>query len=95
MKTKEKAIHLTVSLVLNEDSSWSYHSPKVETRFEMHLPVRMFNGRGTGESLSGVIGDMIEDFPNAVAEYEAEEAARKAEEEAQKLVEEEKEKTDF
>jgi hypothetical protein len=87
MKSGHKVLHLTITLVVNENPTWTFESPKVEKRFEVHLPVDLFSGRATGEKIAEYAEKMVGEFPAAVAEYEAEVAREKAEEEARKELE--------
>ena len=81
MEIPEKAIHVSINLTLNEDTTWSYRSPKVDKNIQFSLPVEMLTAKMLGEYIEKAFKAMEGNWDKAVKEYEAElakEAAEKA-----------------
>jgi len=82
MEAQEKAIHISLHLTLNEDTTWSYKSPKVEKNIQFALPIDMLTSKLLGDYIEKTVNGMKADWDTAVKEYKKE----KAEEEREKAV---------
>lgn len=79
-KAKTKALHVTISLTMNEDITWEYTEPKVERDIVLHLPADFLTGTALTKYVEEQLKIMEKEFPEAVAQWEA----KKAQEEAEK-----------
>jgi hypothetical protein len=90
MEIPEKAIHVSISLTLNEDTTWSYRDPKVDKNIQFSVPAEMLTAKMLGDYIERAFSSMEKNWDKAVKEYEAEvakEAAEKAAKEAAKTAE--------
>lgn len=72
-----QSIHIDLTLTLNTENSYRWSDPNVRRNFSMSLPASMFTAKAFSDLVADAIKEMQAEFPEAVAEYEAEQEAKK------------------
>jgi hypothetical protein len=79
MEISEKAIHVSISLTLNEDTTWSYRAPKVDKNIQFSVPAEMLTAKMLGDYIEKAFSAMEKNWDKAVKDYEAEVAKEEVE----------------
>lgn len=79
MLEKTLIAHVTVSITLNQDTTWVYTAPNVERQFVLSVPLGFMNGKVLTELVETAVKELKAEFPKAVEEHEAEKARKEAE----------------
>jgi hypothetical protein len=87
MEKQNKALHFKLELTVNEDATWSYRAPKVNSHIEFSLPVQLFNATEVAKWIDGVVKEMNAGWDEAVKQYEAEQAEEAREKAAREQIE--------
>lgn len=73
-----KYIHINVGLELNENT-WSWSNPRVNESINFSIPVEMLEPKRLTDMILSAMKEMERKFPDAVLEYEKEQAEKEAE----------------